>query len=88
VVAWKGRRHGPRQARRWASAWSPQQIASRLPVDYPDNKTMRISHEAIYQTLFVQAVAERRRATPILKLRAAPPRNRRPQSMGSILDAV
>src|SRR4051794_14282528 len=27
--AWKGRRHGPRQCRRWARAWSPQQIAER-----------------------------------------------------------
>ena len=27
VVSWKGRRHGPRQDRRWASAWSPEQIA-------------------------------------------------------------
>ena len=40
----KGRRHGPRQGRRWARAWSPEQIARRLPVDFPDNITMRISH--------------------------------------------
>ncbi len=25
-IAWKGRRHGPRKARRWAIAWSPEQI--------------------------------------------------------------
>lgn len=30
AVPWKGRRHGPRQHRRWAKAWSPQQIAARL----------------------------------------------------------
>jgi Helix-turn-helix domain len=30
VVTWKGRRHGPRQPRRWARAWSPEQIARRL----------------------------------------------------------
>ena len=57
-VAWKGRRHGPRQPRRWASAWSPKQIAHRLRIDYPgdgsEDTTMRISHEAIYQTLYVQ----------------------------------
>jgi hypothetical protein len=33
-VSWKGRRHGPRQDRRWARAWSPEQIARRLPVDF------------------------------------------------------
>jgi len=54
TVSWKGRRHGPRQDRRWANAWSPEQIARRLPVDFPDDATMRISHEAIYQALFVQ----------------------------------
>jgi hypothetical protein len=39
---------------RWANAWSPEQITCRLPVDFPDDATMRISHEAIYQALFVQ----------------------------------
>jgi transposase, IS30 family len=34
--------------------WSPQQIAARLVRDYSDDLTMRVSHEAIYRTLFVQ----------------------------------
>jgi len=51
---WIGRRHGRRQDRRWASAWSPEQIANRLKVDFPHDGTMRISHEAIYQALYVQ----------------------------------
>ncbi|MGY4292253.1 IS30 family transposase [Bradyrhizobium sp. i1.4.4] len=61
VVPWKGRRHGPRKDRRWAKAWSPEQIARRLPIDFPDDKTMRISHEAIYQALFVQGRGALRR---------------------------
>jgi IS30 family transposase len=53
-IRWKGRRHGPRQDRKWAVAWSPEQISNRLPVDFPDDASMRISHEAIYQALYVQ----------------------------------
>lgn len=60
-VAWRGRRHGRRQARRWARAWSPEQIARRLPLDFPEDPTMRISHEAIYQALYVQGRGALRR---------------------------
>jgi len=68
VVSWKSRRHGPRKNRRWANAWSPEQIARRLPVDFPDDETMRISHEAIYQALFVQGRgALRRKLTACLR---------------------
>ena len=61
AVSWKGRRHGRRQDRRWARAWSPEQIARRLPIDFPDDRAMRISHEAIYQALFIQGRGELRR---------------------------
>jgi IS30 family transposase len=53
--AWAGRNRPRRVDRRWATAWSPQQIAHRLPIDFPDDESMRISHEAIYQALFVQS---------------------------------
>ena len=53
-VPWKGRRHGRRADRRWGVAWSPEQISHRLRVDLPDDAAMRISHEAIYQALYIQ----------------------------------
>src|SRR5690606_37541169 len=51
---WKGLNKPHRQDRRWATAWSPEQISHRLRVDFPDDESMRISHEAIYQSLFIQ----------------------------------
>ncbi len=52
---WKGRNKPRRQDRRWALAWSPEQITHRLPIDFPDDESMRISHEAIYQALYVES---------------------------------
>jgi IS30 family transposase len=60
-VRWIGRRHGRRQHRRWANAWSPEQISKRLRIDFPDDASMRISHEAIYQALYVQGRGALRR---------------------------
>jgi IS30 family transposase len=51
---WKGLNKPHRQDRRWSTAWSPEQIAHRLEVDFPDDESMRISHEAIYQSLFIE----------------------------------
>ncbi len=53
-VAWTRRRSVRRQSRRWGRAWSPEQISARLRVDFPGDETMRISHEAIYQALYIQ----------------------------------
>jgi IS30 family transposase len=52
--AWKGLNKPHRQDRRWATAWSPEQIAHRLRIDFADDESMRISHEAIYQALFIE----------------------------------
>ena len=55
TATWKGRNWPRRQDRVWASAWSPEQISIRLPVDFPDDESMRISHEAIYQALYIES---------------------------------
>lgn len=34
--------------------WSPEQIAGELPRSYPDDETMRISHETIYKMIYVE----------------------------------
>jgi IS30 family transposase len=60
-VPWAGRRHGRRQDRRWGVAWSPEQISNRLKVDFPDDGSMRISPETIYQSLYVQGRGALRR---------------------------
>jgi IS30 family transposase len=60
-VRWIGRRHGRRQDRRWAKAWSPEQISNRLRLEFPDDESMRLSHETIYQSLYVQGRGALRR---------------------------
>ena len=49
-----GRNKPHRKDRAWSLAWSPEQISNRLKVDFPDDESMRISHEAIYQSLYIQ----------------------------------
>ncbi|MFJ8545891.1 IS30 family transposase [Streptomyces sp. NPDC093586] len=51
---WKGLNKPHQQDRRWATAWSPEQISHRLKADFPEDESMRISHEAIYQSLFIE----------------------------------
>ena len=73
--------------------WSPGQIAGWLRTRYPDDETMRVSHETIYLTLFVQArgalkrelAAHLRTARATRRPRCGPRRNR---GHGQIVDAV
>jgi IS30 family transposase len=44
-----------------ALRWSPQQIAGWLPLAYPQDPVMRVSHETIYLSLFIQSRGALRR---------------------------
>jgi IS30 family transposase len=48
-------------SKRLEQLWSPDEIARRLALDFPDDAEMRVSHETIYQSLFVQGRGELRR---------------------------
>ena len=73
--------------------WSPQQIAQWLTVTYPDDPTMQVSHETIYQALYVQArgalkrtlVAHLRRGQRYRRPRASARATRGP---GQLVDIV
>ncbi|MEX5638135.1 IS30 family transposase, partial [Parafrankia sp. FMc2] len=56
----KDRRLHDAVAERLAADYSPEQVANRLVKEFPDDPEMRVSHETIYQTLFVQARGELR----------------------------
>jgi IS30 family transposase len=50
------------QVTRWLEQlWSPQEISGRLRRDFGDDPMMQVSHETIYQSLFVQGRGELRR---------------------------
>jgi IS30 family transposase len=42
-------------ASKLALEWSPEQVAGWLKFQYPDDESMRVSHETIYRSLFIQA---------------------------------
>jgi len=70
--------------------WSPQQIAARLVIDYPDDPEMRVSHETIYQSLFVQSRGALRKE--LIRCLRTGRAQRRPQQRvngsGQLLDMV
>ena len=73
--------------------WAPQQIAGWLKAEYPADRTMRVSHETIYKSLFIQARGVLRkellaglRSHRVMR-RGRPPTRKR-QLRGQIVDAV
>ena len=92
----RGKLAGPSRLRSEVEAgllarWSPQQISARLRADYPADLEMRISHETIYQSLYVQARGElRRELTGYLRTKRVHRRPRRdtPPQRGRIKDMV
>jgi transposase, IS30 family len=64
--------------------WSPQQISKRLKDDFPDDAEMRVTHETIYRSLYVQGRGELRRdLTACLRSGRAVRRPQRQTNRGS-----
>jgi len=71
--------------------WSPEQIAARLPIEFPDDEEMRICHETIYQAIYVQGRGGlRRELARCLRTGRAirKPRRRTAERRGRIKDMV
>jgi IS30 family transposase len=76
-----------------ARRWSPQQIAERLERHYPNDHSMRVSHETIYRSLFVQTRGVlRKELTQYLRtartVRHARKASNKGQGRGRIVDAI
>ena len=73
--------------------WSPEQISGWLKMHYPDDESMRVSHETIYRSLFIQArgVLKKELMDHLRSMRRMR-RSRRAsasgQSRGQIVDAI
>jgi len=75
----------------FAQKWSPRQIGKRLRVDHPDNPRMRVSHETIYECLYLQARGELRTELKLALRRGRTRRVNRSRptvARGSIKDMV
>jgi IS30 family transposase len=80
-------------AAKLALQWSPEQIAWWLKLRYPDDEGMRVSHETIYRSLFIQARGVlKKELTAHLrsrqKLRRSELAARKRHTRGHIIDAV
>jgi IS30 family transposase len=73
--------------------WSPEQISSWLELRYPDDERMRISHETIYRSLFIQARGVLKKELQAhlrtrRKMRRSKQSTTKGQQRGQIIDAV
>jgi IS30 family transposase len=73
--------------------WSPEQISGWLKTQYPDDESMRVSHETIYRSLFIQARGVlKKELLEHLRSRRCMRRSRHAtvsgQSRGQIVDAL
>jgi IS30 family transposase len=73
--------------------WSPEQISGWLEQRYPDDERMRISHETIYRSLFIQARGVLKKELQVhlrtrRKFRRAKSASTKGQMRGQIIDAV
>ena len=81
----------PPRSRSWLKEWwSPQEIAGRLRIEFADDPMMQVSHETIYQALFVQGRGELRRelARCLRTGRVKRRSRRRPENTGQLRDMV
>lgn len=80
-------------ARRLRENWSPEQIAGWLAQEYPEDDRMRISHETIYRSLYIQARGVLKKELQAhlrsrRKMRRAQSATTEGQRRGGIVDAV
>ena len=80
-------------ARKLQLDWSPQQISGWLAKQYPDRDDMRVSHETIYRSLFIQArgVLKKELVKHLRSrrmMRRAKKSSTKGQPRGQIIDAV
>ena len=75
-----------------AQRWSPAEVAARLPLDHPDDPELRVSHETIYASLYLQGRGGLKRellcALRSGRLRRRPRRRGENAKRGNVLGAV
>ncbi len=73
--------------------WSPKQISGWLKMEYPNDESLRVSHETIYRSLFIQARGALqqelvRHLRSKRRIRRSRHSSRHGHSRGQIVDAI